>query len=65
MLIRISRESLPELSDVQERPLDELERKYELLKKSFKRLYEAKTMQYLKIGYKEDEALKKSGLRRN
>jgi hypothetical protein len=56
MLIRIPRESLPELSKILERSLDDVERKYELLQKSFKRLYKAKAKRYMKIGYGEDDA---------
>jgi len=59
MLIRIPREMLPELSEFLGRPLDELERKYEMLQTSFKRLYMAKAKRYMKIGYEPDEAFEK------
>jgi len=56
MLIRIPRESLPELSKLLERPLDDVERKYKRIQKIFRKLYKAKAKKYLKMGYGEDEA---------
>jgi hypothetical protein len=56
MLIRIPKESLPELSKILERPFDEVEKKFELLQKSFKRFYKANAKRYIKIGYEEEDA---------
>jgi len=39
MLVRISREMLPELSRFMRRPLEEVQAKYEQLQGIFKRLY--------------------------
>jgi hypothetical protein len=50
---------LPELSNFLERPLDELERKYEMLQNGFKKLYRAKAKRYMKMGYEPDEAFEK------
>ncbi|MFX0208574.1 MAG: hypothetical protein ACFFDT_21510 [Candidatus Hodarchaeota archaeon] len=59
VLIRSTKESLPEIATAMERPLEAVLNKYEQLQAIFEKEYEGQAQNYIRMGFEPDEAFLK------
>ncbi|MFX0203786.1 MAG: hypothetical protein ACFFCW_47410 [Candidatus Hodarchaeota archaeon] len=59
VLIRSTKEILPEIATAMERPLEEVFNKYEQLQTIFEKEYEDQAQNYIRMGFEPDEAFLK------
>jgi hypothetical protein len=59
VLIRCSREILPEIAQAMRRPLSEVITKFTQLHEIFEKQFEEKAQRYIKLGFEPDEAFLK------
>lgn len=59
VLIRSTKEVLPEIAKAMERSLEEVVNKYEQLQTIFEKEYEGQAQKYIRMGFEPDEAFLK------